>query len=85
MVEQESDDNTGIVTGLVEAISPLLAGQSPGVQGAVLGDLVAMYFAGQHPSVREQVITLWIDMMRSLVGVNAAMILEMHGGQWPTE
>jgi hypothetical protein len=48
-------------------IQPLLMGQGPDVQGAVLADLVATFFAGCHPDLREGAIEMWIETMRKLI------------------
>jgi len=55
---------------LVRQIGPLLAGRGPQVQGAALADLVAMYFAGHNPSIRDEVMELWLATMRSLIPLN---------------
>lgn len=64
---------------IVREINPLLQGKGPEVQGAVLADLVSMYFAGHHPMIREQSIEQWLKTMRSLIAPNEAAILELYG------
>lgn len=48
---------------LVEEIRPSLAGQKPEVIGAVLGELVALYIAGHHPSHRREVRQLFLELI----------------------
>ena len=60
-------------------INPHLQGKGPEVQGAVLADLVAMYFAGHHPSIRQDAIAIWTAMMRNLIPVNEAAIFKHYG------
>jgi hypothetical protein len=52
---------------LVAAIKPLLADRAPGVQGAVLAELVAMFLAGYHPDVRDEMLSLHMTAVRDLV------------------
>jgi hypothetical protein len=60
-------------------IAPLLHGRGPEIQGAVLADLFATYLAGhQGPDaveVREQVIALWLELVRDLVPIAEGKIL----------
>ena len=48
-------------------IQPLLKGRSSEIQGSTLADLVALYFAGHNPDVRQESIELWIETMLSLI------------------
>lgn len=73
----QRDDRIAMVTRVCELA---LQGQGPEVQGAVLVDLVSMYFAGHHPTVREEMIEVFINGMRSLIGVNEQILFERHGG-----
>jgi hypothetical protein len=63
---------------LVHRIQPILRGRGPELQGAALADLVAMFFAGHHPALREEQITLWIECMRNLIPVNEKELFK-HG------
>ena len=66
------------VEQIVKAISPLLAGHSPEIQGAVLADLLAMFLAGHVGSdadaVREEILRLHIETVRELIPVNEEII-----------
>ncbi len=42
------------VGALIDEIKLLLRGKGPALQGSALCDLVAMYFAGHHPAIREE-------------------------------
>lgn len=52
---------------LSQTVRPLLAGRDPGVSGAALADLVSLYVAGHHPSLREQAERNWIEAMHALI------------------
>jgi hypothetical protein len=76
------------VDGLVDQIKLLLRGQGPELQGAALCDLVAMYFAGHHPALRQEAVDLWTSTMLSLIPVNEAALFEHYGGKpegWETQ
>jgi hypothetical protein len=68
---------------LVNMISMLLRGEPPEAQGAALADLVAMFFAGHHPAMRDETIEDWIRAMRDLVPINEAALFERIGGRPP--
>jgi hypothetical protein len=52
---------------IVARIKPLLARRHPGVQGAVLADLLAIWLAGHSPSAEEALLANQIDGVRKLV------------------
>ena len=69
------------VVRLVEQIRPILAGQGPWCQGAVLADLVAIWLAGhtlgdpkQDDELRANLLTVHIEMVKKLVPVNVGII-----------
>jgi hypothetical protein len=51
---------------IAEMIGVLLWGQDPGVQGAVLAELLGRYLAGWVPQFRESVLKEHIDAVRKL-------------------
>jgi hypothetical protein len=55
---------------LVDRIRPLLAGNHPGVQGAVLADLLAIWLAGHPAELREDLLALTIAKALELVPIN---------------
>ena len=77
---------------LVQEIMPILAGHCPGVQGAVLADLVAMHLAGhvaisqkseqetlaQTRELRNTLLTQFVITIERLIPVNAAMMGAPH-------
>ena len=81
-------DTLATIAQLIERIRPILAGQPPPVQGAVLADLLATWLAGhidrtsnQHTdALREELLTHHLATVRALVPVNAAHI---HGRASP--
>jgi hypothetical protein len=62
------------VDPVVARIRLLLAGLGPEIQGAVLADLLAIFLAGHHPALREEVLAMTIDCARKLVAPNEAEI-----------
>jgi hypothetical protein len=73
---------------LTDKIGELLHGRGPEIQGAALADLVAIFFAGHHPALREESIEHWITCMRNLIPVNEAILFDRHGGRpegWGTQ
>lgn len=69
---------------IVDKIKPLLAGQDYEVQSAVLGELVSLFMAGHHPSIRETVWETFQDMVSSLTAVNEN-ILGTTADEWPSQ
>ena len=72
------------VEALVNAVRPLFAGKSAGVQGAALADLLAMWLAGHviredseaSARLREQMLEAHLIAVRALVPVNYAGLIE---------
>jgi hypothetical protein len=63
------------------AIRPLLAGHSPELQGAVLGDLVSLFIAGHHPQLRDMVLDQHIELVRNLVPESEKEIIRQYGSK----
>jgi hypothetical protein len=53
----------------VERIGAMLAGQPAQAQGAVLADLLSMWLAGWHPTVRDEAFSLLLNLARERVPV----------------
>jgi hypothetical protein len=82
------------VEAVVAKISPLLKGNSPEVQSAVLGDLLSMFLSGHFivepdgsiheadtAKVRAQILQEIVSLAFKLLPLNTAMILRSHEGQ----
>ena len=67
------------VEELVDAIRPHLQDKGPEVQGAALADLLAIYIAGHHPAIRDDVLDAFITAVRKLVPINEAAIFAHFG------
>lgn len=52
---------------IANQIRPLLAGQQPETQGAVLAELLSLWIAGWAPSLREEVLMRHMEFVRNLV------------------
>jgi hypothetical protein len=67
------------IDSLVRQIKPLLAGKTPGVQSAVLADLLSMWIAGHPDFVRDEMLTQHVDFVRALVPVNEQIMFGPAG------
>lgn len=67
------------VEELVEELKVVLRGRAPLLVGAALADVVAMYFAGHNPEIREQAFTIWVETMRKMIATNEGELLERYG------
>jgi hypothetical protein len=56
----------------VEQIGAMLAGQPPQVQGAILADLLSIWLACWHPTVREEALSLLLNLARDTVPAQEA-------------
>ena len=65
---------------LATKIRTLLAGNSPEVVGGALAELLAIFIAGHHPGLRNEVMDAHTKCVNTLVPVVAE---EMFGKQWP--
>lgn len=68
------EPDIAVIRGMIEQISPILAGHSPSVQGAVLADLQAMWAAGHPPQVRERLLEFHLEAVRKLIVPNAKIM-----------
>ena len=65
--------DTRHVMRLVNAVKPLLAGEPPGIQGAVLAELLSLWLAGHYrlgPEMMESLLNLHTEAVRRLLSVN---------------
>jgi len=69
-------DNIRHQERLIARVKPVLAGNHPDIQGAVLAELLARFIAGTHPLLRETILTVHIDMVRKLVPVCEAELFQ---------
>lgn len=68
-----------LIQAIVSSIRPKLAGQAPGIQGAVLADLLSMWLAGHPKGVREEILRMHLDHVRRLVDVNERLMFKGAG------
>lgn len=59
---------------MADKIGRQLYGGGPGVQGAILAELVSRWLAGHRTGLHEKVLTQWVELVRSLVPINAAIM-----------
>lgn len=60
-----------ISDALVERIKPILAGQSPQVQGAVVADLTAIWLGGHHALLRTEALDVHVRAVCDLMELYA--------------
>jgi len=51
----------------VEQIGALLAGRPPQAQGAILADVLSIWLACWHPTVREEALSLLLNLAHEMV------------------
>ena len=66
--------DTHRVLHIAESIHPLLRGNPPMVQGAVLAELLSLWIAAHPPEVREGLLKLHLTLVRQLARVNAKIL-----------
>jgi hypothetical protein len=73
------NENSHLVKQICAAVSPLLRGFAPEIQGAVLAELTSMWLAGHMgpgaDRVREELLELHIATIRDLIPENEREIL----------
>lgn len=78
----ERKDFIRIAHDTVERIKPILAGIRPDIQGAVIGDLFAIYLAGHvgpgQDDIRDEIIGHWIELVRSMVPIYQEQLEKME-------
>jgi hypothetical protein len=62
-----ADTDIEQIESVVNLIRPLLAGRPGEIQGAILAELLATFLAGHHPGLREEVLTIHVDIVRKLI------------------
>ena len=67
------------VEKLVKEIEPILHGNGPDVQGAVLADLLAIYLAGFPQQARKRILEAHIFGMYPLIAVNEKILFGEAG------
>ena len=78
----EARERLALVSLLVAQIKPVLAGQPPEIQGAVLADCLAIWLAGHYVTgdedatrtMRAEFLAAHFSLVRQLVPVNAKMM-----------
>jgi len=63
---------------VVAAMLPILAGHSPAVQGAALAECLAMWLAGHTQTMRTEMLTGHLVLVRDLVAFYAKKLANME-------
>jgi hypothetical protein len=63
---------------LAADIGPLFSGEHPAVVSAALADLTAMLIAGHAAELREQILTMHIELIRKLIPLNVRALEERN-------
>lgn len=69
----------------VEEMGAILAGRPPQVQGAILADLFSMWLASWHPTVREEALSLLLNLARERVPVQEERASRKEARWQPSE
>lgn len=69
-----ASDDAKLAQSISNRIKPMLAGHGPGVQGAVLLELVSIWVAGHNPSSRAEIWKQWEEAIMDLVPLQEAEI-----------
>lgn len=75
--EKKAAEVMGLIKSIFDKIRPILGGHPAEIQGAVLADLLATWLAGHPPFLRENLLLMHFDMVRSLTVANENI---MFGG-----
>lgn len=80
----ESAAGAAASSELADLIMPMLAGKGADVQGAAIGQLLAIFVAGHHPMLRDEALTMVVEMARELVPLQIEEMIEagMCGPEW---
>lgn len=54
---------------IIDRIRPLLGGQPPELQGIIVAELLAIWLAGHHPDLRDDLLKLALDTLPELVAL----------------
>ena len=60
-------------------LQPMLKGREPGVQGAAIADLAAIWLAHWPPAAREELLQMHVGKIRELIEVNEKIIFGEKG------
>lgn len=58
---------TRISDEIIAKVMPMLAGHPPALQGIIVVELLAIWVAGHHPVVRDQMLKLQLETLPGLV------------------
>lgn len=79
-----SREGAKLADSISDQIRPLLAGAPPEIQGAVIGDMMAIFLAGHRgpdaEKVREYLLERHVELVRDLVGHYDAEIQRAASG-----
>ncbi len=67
-------DEVETILALSKQMGSLLAGHPPGIQGAVLAELLSMWVAGHHPAMRKEILDHHNAMLPKLIEINSKNI-----------
>jgi hypothetical protein len=79
MTDDETDLAAHRAQEIVDAISNLLSGHPPEMQGAIIADLLAKWLAGHAPQLRADVLASFLELVRNLTDVEELMMFGPKG------
>lgn len=65
--------------GLTDRLHAILAGQAPEVQGAAIMQLLALYIAAHHPSIRHETFNAIMSIVPAMVPIAESEIFGPGG------
>jgi len=65
----EAHDHFESAQDVVARVKPLFAGRHAQAQGAALAELTALFLAGHHPALREEIKRLHFEYVEKLIPV----------------
>ena len=71
---KEACAHTNRALEIIAEIKPILKGEEPGVQGAVLAELLSLWLAGWAPQLRKEVLDFHLEEVRELTKLNEKIL-----------
>ncbi|MEJ6847486.1 hypothetical protein V3589_14860 [Sinorhizobium fredii] len=85
MAMNSLDEEIEAAYRLEKSIWPILKGHRPEVQNVVIADMLATFLAGHAPPLREVVLEQTIELVKTLLPVNEAILFEGKGHPYTLE
>ena len=84
-MSDKNDQMVATIESTKAAIWPMMKGLGPGVQSAIIADMLATLLAGHAPPLRNKTLRLIIRLTWRLVPINEAMLFGGNGHPYNSE